>query len=391
MSLPANIRSIRIYPAVGFARLSTSDAHYVHGSNPATLKSNGVIKRQAVQYRIFAFDQNRVAVEELTPGRLQQLGIKAVWEARVANRKIARNRGPQFSPSYVIEALASSDNNGGKLTGRCANFAEGQNIPLGEIGPDGLFLPPKAGIFREDANVPLPNTAGLRSGTVADNTCDGEISVALSDAASGVPINIPLLTAWVVVTPPDFAPDWDDVSGRNLYNYLVDNIDHLAVGTPPLSPLNQTAHDLTKTALFQGTADFNPGIEIYRPESVYFQDPTLVGDPAEIRLRPKTNVAGQGVDPGELSMSLCSPWQFDFLLCTCSFWVNQRPDTAFRESDTGNEVEWLRKTAAEDGTPPPSGLEIDTIPTLVDHVFELGIIRKQNNKRVEKERTADIP
>jgi hypothetical protein len=172
---------------------------------------------------------------------------------------------------------------------------------------------------------------------------------------------------------------------------VVEHVLNIPSGTPPLSALNQTAQELTQAALFQGTADFNPGIEIYRPERVYFQDPKMLGDPTEIRLRPKTTASGPGVDPGELSMGLCSPWQFDFLACVCFFWVNQRPDVALRGSDTGNEVTWLRKTAAEDGAPPPSALEIDTIPDLVDHVYKLGIIRKQNDQRVEKERTSDIP
>ena len=38
--------------------------------------------------------------------------------------------------------------------------------------------------------------------------------------------------------------------------------------------------------------------------------------------------------PGELTRSLCSPWQYDFALCGCFYWASNKPDMVKRDKDS---------------------------------------------------------
>ena len=96
MAFPADLSdvvAIKIHPAIAFARVANNDDYYVFGTTPSSYKSNGVMKRQAVQFRLFAYGDNHVGLGELTAGVMEDLDITAVWSARVANRKIARLEG----------------------------------------------------------------------------------------------------------------------------------------------------------------------------------------------------------------------------------------------------------------------------------------------------------
>src|SRR5215475_3986862 len=150
MAFPKDLTDVvvfKIHPAIGIARVSTNDDYYVFGRDPGEYKSNGLIKRQAVQFRVFAYGENHVGLGELTPAVMARLKITAIWSARVANRKIARWQGtPLSGTELVIAAEASSDDaNAGVLTGSLPTFAEGAAIPLGQITATGLFLPAKGG------------------------------------------------------------------------------------------------------------------------------------------------------------------------------------------------------------------------------------------------------
>ena len=73
-----NVVVLKIHPAIGIARVSKNDEFFVFGTNPTHYKSNGLMKRQAVQFRIFAYAANNIGLGELTPGVLASLNIKAV-------------------------------------------------------------------------------------------------------------------------------------------------------------------------------------------------------------------------------------------------------------------------------------------------------------------------
>ncbi len=46
---------------------------------------------------------------------------------------------------------------------------------------------------------------------------------------------------------------------------------------------------------------------------------------------PKTGVISSAYQPGELLMSMCSPWQHDFRDCACHYWASNRPDVVHGE------------------------------------------------------------
>jgi len=61
------------------------------------------------------------------------------------------------------------------------------------------------------------------------------------------------------------------------------------------------------------------------------------GDPIEVKgwrrlfTDPGTGVLSLAYQPGELQMSLCSPWQHDFRDCACHYWSSNRPDVVHGE------------------------------------------------------------
>lgn len=44
---------------------------------------------------------------------------------------------------------------------------------------------------------------------------------------------------------------------------------------------------------------------------------------------PRTGVIDTTYQPGELTQSLCSPWQHDFRDCSCTYWASNHPDIVF--------------------------------------------------------------
>ncbi|MGI9023260.1 MAG: ferritin-like domain-containing protein, partial [Acidimicrobiales bacterium] len=69
-----------------------------------------------------------------------------------------------------------------------------------------------------------------------------------------------------------------------------------------------------------------------------------------------------GYAPGELTQSLCSPWQHDFRDCGCYYWASNHPDIAIEPLQPGEEpavppppgagwVNWLRAQPPRDNVP----------------------------------------
>ena len=208
MAFPNDLSDVvvfKIHPAIGVARVAKNNDNFVFGTDPGTYKSGGLMKRQTVQFRIFAYGENHVGLGELTPAIMNRLNITPVWSAKVANRKIAymENR-PLSDQTHVISAEASSDANGGQLVGSLPDFAEGNQIPLGQIKPDGKFIPPKAAVHRKQPGLAVPDYPNFTA-QIADGSCDGTVACTLGGAGSALPV----LPACIVVAPGDYSPDID--------------------------------------------------------------------------------------------------------------------------------------------------------------------------------------
>ena len=87
------------------------------------------------------------------------------------------------------------------------------------------------------------------------------------------------------------------------------------------------------------------------------QDPEAEPEAVQLRVRPifVASEATQGstaaiVDelapPGELTQSLCSPWQNDYQECGCFYWAASRPDYVNREQTAAGAIgnKWLARS-----------------------------------------------
>lgn len=391
MSFPNDLDDVvvfKIHPAIGVARVSKNHDYYVFGKDPGAYKSNGLIKRQAVQFRIFAYGENHIGLGELTPDVITSLNITAVWSAKVANRKIARLSGTPLSGStLVISAEASSDDaNSGHLVGSLPDFEEGAEIPLGQITPTGIFIPPGGGVFRKVPGEVIPPYPP-DSTTIADTTSDGWVTAQLTKDGS----QLEVMPACIVVAPQDFSPDTTE--SFNLLDYFKHEL-HIPPSAPPGNLHNQAARTLDEEALKPGTPRFAPGFEVCFEgdsevvdiESVFYrpsQDPTV--DPRELRVRYKSpGQPGVGAVPGQLTSGLCSPWQGDFTDCV-GYWAEHLPPKAYLDEDSSTLVQVFRKIYA-DHSPTAVQLSRETGDEFEQHVDKVGVVRLLSGKRTETER-----
>jgi hypothetical protein len=387
MAFPDDLSDVvvfKIHPAIGVARVANNDDYYVFGADPGSYKSNKVMKRQAVQFRVFAYGENHVGLGELTPQVMTALGIKAVWSANVANRKIARQQGtPLTGTAFVVSATAASnDANGGKLVGSLPQFTEGTAIALGQITGTGLFIPPKGNVYRKTPGEPLPGYPG--GPNHADTTCDGSVSVRLTKGRR----QLDVLPACIVVAPQDFSPDTNEQV--TLYDYLRAQL-QLPPGPGPGNIHNDTARRIDAEALIPGTSDFHPGVEMSLEESTEVmnlpalfyqaaQDPRI--DPREIRVRYRDAPTDPGAVPGQLTSGLCSTWQSDYSACK-GYWTEHLPIKVYLDEDTSTLVDLFRRKYADTGL---SVTELSTPDEIHDHIDQIGVVRLRNAKKVETER-----
>jgi hypothetical protein len=391
MAFPNDLSDVvvfKIHPAIGIARLSRNDDYYVYGKDPGNYKSNGLMKRQAVQFRIYAYGDNHVALGELTPQVMATLNITAVWSARVGNRKIARQKGTPLSGSaFVISAEASSgDANAGQLTGSLPGFDEGAAIPLGQITATGLFIPPKARAFRMHAGDALPGYPG--SDKVVDSSCDGVITVHLTQAGQ----NLDVIPACIAVSPQDYSPETSEPT--SLVDFFKRELG-ISSSAPRGNLHNQAARALDELALTSTTEDFSPGVEmcfvddtteVADVKSVFYlnsQDPRI--DPRESRVRYKTSLSdtGPGAVLGQLTSGLCSPWQSDYAACI-GYWAEHLPTKAYLDEETSTLVNLFRKKYADTSS---SADTLSGEPDGIDrHLDKVGVVRLQSGKKVETER-----
>ena len=59
-------------------------------------------------------------------------------------------------------------------------------------------------------------------------------------------------------------------------------------------------------------------------------------------------------EPGDLTRSLCSPWQFDFRDCACYYWASSKPDLVANSDGSNTHLNFLRKDRSEE----PSDLDL---------------------------------
>ena len=169
----ADVAAFKIHPAIGCARLANNDRYYEFfdyeekrkAGQAQSLKYMSMrdgkhwIMRQAVRFRIFAYRSDGSEIGELTEEIMSRLGLSATWTASVANRKL---NGWSGGATPVVAAQASA-------TGGETKRLEGDNpwrpgkVWLGEIAGNGLFIPPKGGVYRKTQDTAIPPYGSHRS------------------------------------------------------------------------------------------------------------------------------------------------------------------------------------------------------------------------------------
>ncbi|SEC52005.1 hypothetical protein SAMN04489761_3215 [Tenacibaculum sp. MAR_2009_124] len=224
----SKISHVSIYPPIGIARIGNSPEYFLASEVPGVepqptegYKDNeGRIKKQAVKFKIYAFDSNNNVLGELTE---KEANIK--WHVHVANIKAAwyefnnaldlpkagipseyRNINEKHREKLAIKP-SPIEISGTNLSGENYNFDDGEfygtKVNLGNIETDAqgrvIFVPGNGDAQSKD-NIP-PTTFANNVGW-HDDTCDGVIRATVE--VNNIPLEA--TPAMVAVTPPNFGP-----------------------------------------------------------------------------------------------------------------------------------------------------------------------------------------
>jgi hypothetical protein len=245
------IVSAAIHPAIGVARVGNSPDEFFYApevtqpqpEEPGFYKDGaGALKRQAQRFRVYGYNAAGEVVRELTAA---EPGVEIRWTAHVANRKAAWYEF-QLAMDIPEASLPSTP----RSYRRNATIQGAQRDQLaidpgprtisgtGQQGPayrfdTGTFFgtPVYLGELRTDEAGRLvflgghgeaASYNGMQAVTFANNdgwhddTADGPVTAQVTIGGETVPVQ----GSWVVVAPPNYAPDV--VGVRTLYDLLYD-------------------------------------------------------------------------------------------------------------------------------------------------------------------------
>ncbi|WP_299997092.1 LodA/GoxA family CTQ-dependent oxidase [uncultured Cedecea sp.] len=239
----------KIHPAIGIGRVGNSEdeyyigPEYLHEPPPpfgATRDDTGAIKRQAARFRIYGYNEYSVAVAELTAD-----SADITWKVELANKKASwycfdnamdqpagnsvERRNPLITGAQrkTLEITPSPQTiTGADQSGVFFDDGKFKNVTveLGELQTDGegrLLVLGGHGISGSPSGAPLLLTDASgreinfnNSVDWYDDTSDGPVSAKVIFKGK----NIPVVDAWVVIGPPDYAPGI--VAFRSMYDMI---------------------------------------------------------------------------------------------------------------------------------------------------------------------------
>lgn len=327
------VAAFKIHPAIGCARLASNKDYYEffdyenkRQTDPQSVRYMSLrdgrhwIMRQAVRFRIFAYDNLGREIGELTGDVMTRLGLRATWTANVANRKL--NVWSQGA-TPVVEAGASATAGESKRLEGDDPWRPGGKVWLGDITGDGLFIPPMGGAYRETANTSIPPYGNhRRDNGILDTTSDGSINVSLAGAG-----DIPIVPACVIVAPQDHSPDVGPGQIDNFQNKDFVKETRTLLNIPQNASLTGIGYAMDIAMMKTMNADYNPGMEICldggpalpNPASAFFARGQAHIDANEIRPSYAT------AKPGQLTAGFCSAWQTDLSACL-NYWTSTYPN-----------------------------------------------------------------
>jgi hypothetical protein len=239
-----------IHPGIGIARVGNSPDGYFIGpevvepsatQQGASRDATGALKRQAARFRIFGFNAQGQVVRELTPDTadidwfVQLANKKAAWYRFVAAMDLpdsATLSTPRRNPAVTDRASLVAGNGTKTIKGKSTSGPAyrfdttlfGAAFSLGEVRTDDtgrLLVLGGLGKSGSPANRPIYTESDADSFNNADgwydDTSDGPVTAVVRLSGGR---QIPVESAWVIVAPPNYAPDV--VGWRTMYDLLTD-------------------------------------------------------------------------------------------------------------------------------------------------------------------------
>jgi hypothetical protein len=249
----ANARVVRaaIHPAIGIARIGDSATEWFIGpevTDPAPEPPEhyrdraGALKRQAARFRLYGYDAQGQVVCELTADKadiqwtVHLANKKAQWYQFQAALDIPEAKAmsvPRRNASVADRATLAIDPGPRSIQGKSVSGGPAHQfdtgtfkttvVPLGEIRTDvagRLLVLGGTGNSASPSHAPVYRPADPDSFNNADDwyddTSDGPVTATVAIGGRAVPVD----PAWVVVAPPNYAPNI--ISWRTLYDLLSD-------------------------------------------------------------------------------------------------------------------------------------------------------------------------
>jgi hypothetical protein len=250
MAKPSDSSIVRaqIHPGIGIARIGDSVSGFFIGpetSNPPPeppgyyRDATGALKRQAARFRVYGYNAAGEVVGELTAANAD-----IVWTAHLANKKASWYRflaaldipdavtmtEPLRNAKVKDRASLEIDPGPRSITGANASGAHFDTgkfkttvVPLGELQTDDagrLIVLGGRGASASPSGAPVYDPADPDSFNNADDwyddISDGPVSAAVKIGGKAIPVT----EAWVVVAPPNYAPDV--IGWRTMHELLTD-------------------------------------------------------------------------------------------------------------------------------------------------------------------------
>jgi hypothetical protein len=265
LSAAGNTTIVRaaIHPAIGIGRIGNSPELFFHGPEvsyptpqpPGFYRdASGNLKRQAARFRVYGYNAMGEVVAELTTA-----SASITWSARLKNEKAAwyefqlamdipevkcANPAKRRNAAVTGADRSQLEIDGGTVTITGANTSGpgyqfdgeffGTPVYLGELQTDEaghLIVLGGRGVSASYANQPL-TSFGNNDGW-HDDASDGPVTAVVTIGGQTVPVD----PAWVVIAPPNYAPNLKTV--RTMYDLLFDLFVQ-AHQLPPPSPVSFT-------------------------------------------------------------------------------------------------------------------------------------------------------
>jgi len=293
-----------IHPAIGIARVGTSDQHFIFdGQNSTTTSRRDAtadrkMLRQAAEFRVYKCTRD-AAGKLQAADEISTTGATINWSVHVANRKataprfLSRGSGRRNGATgddnhdrkLIIDAGEQNVTNPGEIKNLSGSFGT-RPVTLGKItaGPTGrLIFVGGDGTAASPTNQPIGNFADNDGwfDTISDGVVRARVTPSGGQPADALP-------AWVVTAPPDYAPGIMNLV--TLYDVLLDTAIKRGVLRPPqqvvfsrhIKPILQRAmaYQWVTRAAHDGYADSLSGGHSAGGPGDFASSMAQLGDPA---------------------------------------------------------------------------------------------------------------